>query len=224
MNLKHDHLTRQLDLINPDLQNKPITIIGAGSIGSFLALNLAKCGWTDITVYDFDTVSVENMSNQFFRFSDIGKNKVDALSDLVFDFTQVRIKAVNQRLIGDELQGSKGILFYCVDSMQARAGLTQFLGLSFFDLVIDLRMSSEFLAIYSFKPSNTTSYKNTLYADAESVAERCTAKSTIYTATLAAAMAVKVLKNFTCSENFIKFFQWDIKSNENFVSFSHEKN
>lgn len=219
--LKHDHLTRQLDIINPELQQKPITIVGAGAIGSFLALNLAKAGWTDITVYDFDTVSVENMSNQFFRFSDIGKNKVDALKDLVKDFTQIEINAVNQKLTGPELQGKSGILFYCVDSMQARYALTQDIGLTNFELVIDTRMSAEFFVLHSFKPSSPDKYLKTLFSDSEAVAERCTAKSTIYTATLASALAVKVLKNYSVNEPILKILQWDIKSNEPFMSFSH---
>lgn len=219
--LKHDHLTRQLDIINPDNQLKPITIVGAGAIGSFLALNLAKAGWTDITVYDFDTVSVENMSNQFFRFSDIGKSKVEALKDLVKDFTSVEINAVNQKLTGSELQGKSGILFYCVDSMQARYSLTECLGLTNFELVIDTRMSAEFFVMHTFKPSSPDKYINTLFSDSEAVAERCTAKSTIYTATIASALAVKVLKNYSMNEPILKILQWDIKSNEPFMSFSH---
>lgn len=221
--LKHDHLTRQLDILNPDLQGKPIVIVGAGAIGSFLALNLAKAGWTDITVYDFDTVSVENMSNQFFRFSDIAKLKVDALKDLVKDFTGVEINAVNQKLEGGELQGKSGILFYCVDSMAVRSALTENIGLTNFELVIDTRMSAEFFILYSFNPASSDKYKKTLFSDSEAVAERCTAKSTIYTATIASALAVKTLKNHTMNEPVLKMLQWDIKSNEPFISFSHEK-
>lgn len=225
--LNHDHLTRQLDLINPDFQNKPLTIVGAGAIGSFLALNLAKAGWQDITVYDFDSVSVENMSNQFFRFSDIGKLKVQALQDLVFDFTNVKINAINEKLEPAQLAAKKGILFYCVDSMEYRTLFTQALGLSQIELVIDTRMSAEFLALYAFRPSSMSqveSYEKTLFTDSEAQAERCTAKSTVYTATLASALAVKVLKNFTMNEPVLKCLQWDIRTNQKFSIFEQKIN
>jgi hypothetical protein len=105
--------------------------------------------------------------------------------------------------------------------MQARYALTQDIALTNYELVIDTRMSAEFFVLHSFKPASPDKYLKTLFSDSDAVAERCTAKSTIYTATLASALAVKVLKNYSVSEPFLKILQWDIKSNEPFMSFSH---
>ena len=88
------HLTRQLSLIPTEVLDKRITIVGCGAIGSFLALSLAKMGATNLCLYDFDEVSIVNMSNQFFRYSDIGKNKALALRELIKDFTDVEVDAV----------------------------------------------------------------------------------------------------------------------------------
>ena len=79
----HRHLTRQLDLIPLNVLNKPVTIIGCGAIGSFLGLQLAKMGMTNLTFFDHDTVSIENMSNQFYPRSAIGQNKASALYDML---------------------------------------------------------------------------------------------------------------------------------------------
>ena len=51
-----EYLVRQLDILPPEQTITPITIIGAGAIGSFVALSLAKMGFDDITVYDFDKI------------------------------------------------------------------------------------------------------------------------------------------------------------------------
>ncbi len=221
MELKHDHLTRQLDIISPSLQTKSIHVLGAGAIGSFLVLELAKCGWTDITVYDYDTVSIENMSNQFFRFSDIGKPKVEALKDLIKDFTQVEIKAVNTKLDGSEFigKGQNSILFYAIDSMAIRKAFTDKIGLTFFDLILDARMGAEMLNLFTFTPLTVSDYDKSLFDDSQALPERCTSKSTIYTACMAASFLVKVLKNFTVNENYLKFLSFDIKGNAPFASF-----
>ena len=70
---------RQSDIINPEVLGTPVHIIGAGAIGSCAALALAKIGFKDFTVYDFDSVELHNLPNQMYRAKDIGKPKVEAL-------------------------------------------------------------------------------------------------------------------------------------------------
>ena len=57
-------ISRHKELFNPYYFNTPVTIIGAGATGSWLALMLAKLGIQDITVYDFDVVEEHNVPNQ----------------------------------------------------------------------------------------------------------------------------------------------------------------
>ena len=59
--------SRQYRIYNPEKSNLDITIIGAGSTGSFTALNLAKMGIKKIKGIDFDIVEAHNLPNQFFR-------------------------------------------------------------------------------------------------------------------------------------------------------------
>ena len=58
---------RQKRLFNPEEQSTEIIIVGAGSTGSFVSLNLAKMGMNKIKVIDFDIVEDHNIPNQFFR-------------------------------------------------------------------------------------------------------------------------------------------------------------
>ena len=68
--------TRQERIFNPNNQLSKITIIGVGCTGSFITLNLAKLGFNNINIIDFDKVEEENIPNQFYREKDIGKPKV----------------------------------------------------------------------------------------------------------------------------------------------------
>ena len=77
----------QAQIYNPENQKTKIVVIGAGSTGSFLSLTLAKMGLTNIKVIDYDKVEEKNIPNQFFRTQDIGKYKIDALKEIINDFT-----------------------------------------------------------------------------------------------------------------------------------------
>ena len=52
---------RQYQIFNPKEQKLNIIVVGCGSIGSFVTLNLAKLGFEKITVLDFDKVEKENI-------------------------------------------------------------------------------------------------------------------------------------------------------------------
>ena len=89
---------RQSGLWNPSEQRIKITIIGVGSSGSFLAFTLAKMGFKDIEIIDFDTVELHNIPNQLYRIKDIGKYKVEALKEIIKEFTDVDINANNCKI------------------------------------------------------------------------------------------------------------------------------
>ena len=56
---------RQLEIAYPSqFKDRPITVIGAGGIGAATVVALAKTGFENITVYDFDTVEQHNLPNQ----------------------------------------------------------------------------------------------------------------------------------------------------------------
>lgn len=212
MELVAQHLTRQADLIPLSVLGEPITIIGAGAIGGWTALSLAKMGFGNITVFDFDKVDVENMNSQFYRFQDIGRPKVRALQDLVESFTGIRIAGVDDKYPG--MKAFPGIVIAAVDSMEARKSIWDAHKIApFTKLVIDPRMGAETALMYVREPLNkpdAVSYEKTLYTDANAVQERCTAKATIYTANLLAGMVVKTVKDFLVTGQYVRNLTWDI--------------
>jgi len=218
MTFLNEHLTRQLDIIPMDTLEEEITIIGAGAIGGWTTLALAKMGFTKLTVYDFDVVDTANMSCQFFRFSDVGSKKVIALRSLVQDFTNVKI-SIQERYIGQPLSG---IVVMAVDSMEVRKMIWDKIVENPYTikLVVDPRMGAESALLYSIQPKlakDRQDYASSLYSDSQATVERCTAKATIYTANLLSGMVVKAVKDHLLSNDPLRIVQWDIANNEQIV-------
>jgi len=66
------------------LQHKKIAIIGAGGLGSTLAMALGTSGIGRVDIVDFDTVSLHNIHRQIaFTLEDEGKNKAKVVSALM---------------------------------------------------------------------------------------------------------------------------------------------
>lgn len=226
MQLNHSHLTRQLDIIPIETLGQQVTIIGCGAIGSFLGLQLAKMGLTMVQYFDHDEVSIENMSNQFFRRKDIGKNKAHALADMVYEFTDpgnaAHVSPTFHPIKYEPQHATKltGIVVVAVDSMAARQMIYESIKAKGFAVkyIIDPRMSAEFYTQYTINPfdeKDQSTYAKVLQSDADSVAERCTAKSTVYTASLAAGLVTKTIKNIMLAQDYPRIINWDISKSAN---------
>lgn len=216
--VQHEHLTRQLDIIPMDKLNRyPIHIIGCGAIGSFAALALAKMGCTRLKLYDMDNVDIVNMSNQFFPVTDIGTPKAQALSNMIKLFTGQAPWYSLSRVEPVHVSTLDGIVIMAVDSMDTRKQLYLAIRDMGFNVkyIIDPRMSAEFYTQYTINPfddKDQGTYMKVLQPDSESVQERCTAKSTIYTATLAAGMVCKTVKDLIIGGKYPRVINWDISS------------
>ena len=71
-------LSKHLDFLTPASYGRPIHIIGVGAIGSRIAEQLARLGFTNLVIYDFDTVDEYNITNQLYTYPDIGLPKTEA--------------------------------------------------------------------------------------------------------------------------------------------------
>lgn len=180
---------RQSDVLDQRrLAEIPFTVIGAGAVGSFVTLSLAKMGAARIRVYDDDVVEAHNLPNQWYRLADLGRNKVDALADLVFAMTGVRIETVGERFSGAP---ASEVTLCCVDSMDVRIGLWKALRPRP-TLYIDARMGAEVGTVRCVGPFGSW-YEDSLYPSREAFRAPCTAKATMYCASgLAAFVAAQV--------------------------------
>lgn len=221
---QNEHLTRQSDIIPHSVLREPITIIGAGAIGSWTTLALAKMGFTDLTVWDHDRVDKVNLNSQFYPWADAveQKYKVKALHDLVLTFTPTKIKThgipwrSQDQLTRDNV---RGIWISAVDSMAVRRDIWEYhkdksIGMR---AIIDPRMGAEEALLYVVNPMSGEDqgmYEKTLYIDAQAVQEACTAKATIYTANMLSGLVCKAVKDLLTTPNYLRTAAWNIKGNE----------
>lgn len=85
---KERYFHRQIQLWGEETQatlaNKKIAIIGAGGLGSSLALALGTSGIGEIDIVDFDRVALHNIHRQVaFRLEDENRYKADVVAKLI---------------------------------------------------------------------------------------------------------------------------------------------
>ncbi len=207
-------LIRQYEIIPENVLHTEINIIGAGAIGSFTTLALAKMGFFRLTVWDPDKIEIENMNCQFYRVSDIESNKAQALNSLVKDFTGIDIAYHPSKYEQGTLSG---IVISAVDSMAVRKQIWENHKHKLKPkLIIDPRMGAEFGLVFAMKPAkqqDIDAYETQLYSDEEAVTERCTAKATMYTACMLSGHVAKIVKDFLANSQYSRITQWDIGKN-----------
>ena len=195
MNKQRYH--RQLGIIDPDRLDIPIIVIGAGSVGSFVIMSLAKMGCSDITVCDFDTIENHNMPNQLYKIKDIGKSKVEALKDIIKEFTDIDIKIINDKF---DFKSYKTITIVAVDSMDLRKDIWNKAKKNInVDLFIEARMGKELMYIYSFKALDrvaTEEYKEFLYSSKEAAQTPCTERSIVYNMNMISGFIANMVKKY----------------------------
>jgi molybdopterin/thiamine biosynthesis adenylyltransferase len=210
--LYKETLTRQSDLIPMTALNNSITIIGAGAVGAWTTLALAKMGFTNLTVIDYDTVDIVNLNSQLYRYKDINKPKVEALKEIVKDFTDIDITIVNDKYTGAII--TSNILIAAVDSMATRKMIWEKnKKIGYVKKFIDPRMGAETALLYVMNPNldlDIKSYEKTLYDDSFAVQERCTSKSTIYCALNLSGLVSCQVKSIVTNNVYSRITQWDI--------------
>ena len=192
---------RQLDIVPPEKLAFPITVIGAGAIGSATVVTLAKMGCSDITVWDADTLEDVNIPNQLCKPTLIGRPKVEALTELVDELTETQIKQVNRRYRGQRLQG---VVIITVDNMTTRQKVWKRAKLNRkIPLLIDARMGAEFARIYAIYPTNVYDadfYEQNLYGNEDAEHLPCSARSIIYCPTVIAGYIALLVKQHTVGQ------------------------
>lgn len=118
-------LSKSYDFFQPEKDTARIHIVGCGSVGSTLAENLARCGVTKMTLWDFDTVEAHNIVNQMFRQQDVGKPKVEALKDILTDINPEIKDDVELKPKGWEGKLMSGYIFLCVDNIELRRTIVE---------------------------------------------------------------------------------------------------
>ncbi|MFO0806441.1 MAG: ThiF family adenylyltransferase [Gemmataceae bacterium] len=187
---------RQRDLVPPDrLARCHAVVIGVGSIGRQVALQLAATGVPVLTLLDPDTVAVENLATQGFSPNDVNSFKVDAVGNACHEqCPMLELHARHERfrksVVRTWSKSQEHCVFVCVDAIESRRLIWEAVrGAA--SVFIDGRMTAEVVRVLASDcPAIDAVYPATLFGAAEAFAGACTAKSTIYTANIAAGLMV----------------------------------
>jgi molybdopterin/thiamine biosynthesis adenylyltransferase len=204
---------RQNDIVSQeDLNRYPFILIGVGGIGSVVGLVLVKMGVQDLTVYDPDTVEAHNLPNQTYRISDVGKPKVEALSDICMDFAGVKIKMRQEEFPLPSMP--EGVVISGVDSMTARHNIWHdAIKLNpRVPLYIEARMGAQEGRLYTVTPLDPD-YESSLYSEEEAVQLPCTARAIGYNVFYLAGLIASQVQKFVSGEQTKSEIIFDLVSN-----------
>ena len=193
MNALHQRFARQEELVPRDrLHDLKVSVIGVGAIGRQVALQLAAIGATRLQLVDFDCVESTNVTTQGYLAADVGRPKVAALAEAVRQIDP----AIDLEIIEDRYRPRHHVgeaVFCCVDSISARAAIWRSAGPQC-RFWADGRMMGEVIRVLAVADETGRDYyPRTLFQESEAQLGRCTARSTIYTANIAAGLMVHQL-------------------------------
>lgn len=142
-------VSKHLEFFNPLKLNKEIHILGVGATGSNIAVQLVRLGIEQIHIWDFDTVDERNISNQTYTFADLGKPKTEALKEYLVTINP-NVQIITHKKY--TMQPLKGILFFCIDSIEQRHKIAQDNQYNLFiELVIETRIGLELGQVFVTK-------------------------------------------------------------------------
>ena len=185
-----DRFARQQDLVPAErLAQLLVTVIGVGAIGRQVALQLAAIGARRLQLVDFDRVDHTNVTTQGYWAEDIGQPKVAATGQAIARLDPT----IDVELVDDRYRPKLTVgeaVFCCVDSIEARGAIWRSAGRRA-EFWSDGRMLAETIRILvAADEVGRDHYPTTLFAASEAQPGRCTARSTIYTANIAAGLMV----------------------------------
>lgn len=195
-----------------EIQKKTVILAGLGGIGSYVCFLLARVQPTAMLLYDDDMVESANMSGQLYGLNDVGRNKVDALSDMVKTYANYnKTFAIAEKYKKDS--DVADIMICGFDNMEARKlyfgkwvnhvadqsaeGRTHC-------LFIDGRLSAEYLQVYCITGDDMEAMHNykdkALFNDSEADETVCSYKQTTYMANMIGSIIVNLFTNFVANE------------------------
>ena len=192
-------------------------ILGCGAIGSSAAIQLARMGAENFSLYDGDKVEKVNIGVSQYNISDVGKFKVDALYNHIIDITG-NTTAVD-RYMGKfplcheyvPMSQKNDIIILGFDNMSSR--LEAVTHISNHKLkpfaIIDGRMGAEHYQQYILPKPTLKEYLKSWYPDIDSDPEPCTMKATSYCSNMSGSFICNAVRKLITNQPYEKKFSFN---------------
>lgn len=174
-----------------------VCIVGAGGIGSWTALFIARLGlFKEIEIVDFDYVDHVNYAGQFFKKKDLGRYKAEVVKDEVLELTGVQLKT-NFNEIRELNVPTADIYILALDNLTTRRVVAEHFKKSNALVMIDGRLLAEQFEILFVTKQNIDEYIATKLPEEASIEDApCSFRQTSHVAAMIGTMITSVLTNY----------------------------
>ncbi len=159
--------------VDPASLRTTLNIVGCGAVGSHVALQAARMGWTRFRIWDFDKVEDFNLPNQAYMPQHIGWYKVDALKALLYAFNpDIKVEVHEVPFTSAEHKVClDGPLVIATDSMSTRKDITEaFAYNSKIPAVLEARLGFDYGEVHYINPleyNDLTAWRASLCDDSK---------------------------------------------------------
>ncbi|MDE5608489.1 MAG: ThiF family adenylyltransferase [Muribaculaceae bacterium] len=129
---KDEMFSRAKGILEVDiLSDKRVMIIGLGSFGSQIAIELAKAGVGEFSLFDFDRVELHNLARHTCTIKDLGRLKTNAIKDAIIGknkLARVDLFPINineHHTLMDKEVAKADLVICATDNNQSRFALTK---------------------------------------------------------------------------------------------------
>lgn len=178
------------------LTQQRFAVVGVGSVGREIAMELASMGAEEIHLFDFDNVERRNLVNQHYRDQDVGYSKVSACK---LAMEEVMLRDTGQRIFSHDVRFNDmhameiqpTVVFCAVDNIDSRKVIYSNWKLIEADdkILIDSRVGGETFRVINVMPHDTH-YQAELFPPEETFDGPCAEQLTIYMSRITAGFAV----------------------------------
>jgi molybdopterin/thiamine biosynthesis adenylyltransferase len=191
-------------------------VFGCGTVGSNVAVECAKLGVGNFSLYDFDVIEGHNVPSQRYNKEDIGRPKVEALAEqLEHVHNAPYVKQCNAKVEGPVLES--GIMLLAVDSMSSRRLIFEKVIAKSRNstLMLDMRMSGNLLQCYAIDPRDgeqRDNYLASLFDDKDADPAPCGGRTVSYTGALSGAIAANFVRKHLDGKHVQYFTAIDLEA------------
>lgn len=126
---------RTINLIGIDnfnkISNLNILLVGLGGVGSFVFESLIRTGVNNLTIVDYDVVTLSNINRQLVaNLNTVGRKKIDVATEHAKEINnKINIKALDIKITSENINNLKSDYDFIVDacdSIDAKISLIKF--------------------------------------------------------------------------------------------------